>query len=161
MIYVKRLRSTLTAALPAVATLLVIPFAHADSIVAHLSGPGSTGSRWYDCDLTGGGGKRAHVQATAVGETAWGDWEVAYSVQTGTSQSASMPGQGARHVAFLESHLLDFTNGNDITVSHCSSGFKSWGTSTSCSDWVRASAGEHSGVCEWWWFTAQSTGVNN
>lgn len=156
-------------ALPVAATIAAASLASADQLIAYLEGTGlSQGTRSFNCNFTGSGGRRAHIQARARGEDRYNlEYWVAYSVASGTSQSTPVYYPGKRHIAYLESHLLDTGTGDDFTVQHCTGGWTSgWASSgntnvSQCSSNIRSSTGQYGGSCSTRTFRAYSLANTN
>jgi hypothetical protein len=135
--------------------LLSAQMASADQLIAYLqvsSLPNGTES--YDCtaSMVNSSGTRAHMQAAAQGQLLVGTAPIQYSTQAGTSQGESVGAHnGIKHRAFLQSHMLDFVNGADKTITYCpgswTSGWNSSGTTnvSSCSANVTSSINKTNG----------------
>lgn len=145
----RRFKRVVVVSLPVAVMLLSTQMVSADQLIAYLQVSSlPNGTQSYDCtaSMVNSSGTRAHMQAAAQAQLLAGSAPMQYSTQAGTSQGEAVGAHnGVKHRTFLQSHMLDFQNGADKTITYCTgswtSGWNSSGTTnvSSCSANVNSS----------------------
>ena len=161
----KNVRTILVLAIPLIATLAVASLATADELWTVLGGRNvTTGKAYFNCAL-GANGKRGHLQSRGWGEDIFRlDPVVAYSTEAGVTQSSGgMRAPGARHRAYLETHVQDGKKGTIEHVEHCrGSTSSSWTGTSSCSARLFVSTNrDHATSCFWTDMSALTAGTTD